>query len=89
MTFQDLKFAPHANGMHGCVQAKHELPNGITISIVGGSYGLCGDGIETFEVAAWHKEGHEWIMLSEFDDVVGWQTKEEINEIIKKLENID
>jgi hypothetical protein len=84
MTFQDLEFAPHANGMKGAVQAKLELPNGIVISVVGGG-GLYGNGIETFEVGAWHKEGHEWIQLSEFDDVVGWQDKDDITAIIKKL----
>ena len=84
MTFQDLVFKPHANKMEGAVQAQHELPNGIIISVVGGR-GLYGDGQSSFEMAAWHKEGHEWIKLSEYDDVLAWQSKEEITEAIQKL----
>ena len=84
--FEDLVFAPHKNKMEGAVQAQHDLPNGITISVVGG-YMLYGNGIETFEVGAF-KKGHEWIKLSEYDDVVGWQTKEDINAIIQKLNDM-
>lgn len=85
--FEDLEFAPHANGMDGAVQSQHIFPNGITLSIVGGGYGVYGNGIETFEVGAF-KKGHEWIKLSEYDDVVGWQTKEDINAIIQKLNDM-
>jgi len=89
MTFKDLIFKPHKNGIEGAVQAMHELPNGITISVVGGD-GLYGDGINSFEVGAWRTIdnflfSHQWIPLSENDDVVGWQSKEEITEIIQKL----
>jgi hypothetical protein len=84
MTFQDLVFNQHPNKVEGAVQALHELPNGIMISVVGGQ-SLYGDGIESFEVAAWHKEGHEWIKLSEHDEVLAWQSKEEITEAIQKL----
>ena len=83
-SFDDLVFKPHANRTEGAVQAQHDLPNGITISVVGGR-GLYGDGINSFEVAAWPKEGQEWIKLSEHDDVIGWQSKEEVTEIIQKL----
>jgi len=84
MTFQDLEFAPHPNKMEGAVQALHELPNGITISVVGGQ-GLYGNGQSSFEVAAWHKGTPDFIMLSEYDEVIGWQSKEEVTEIIQKL----
>lgn len=82
-SFEDLVFAPHRNKMEGAVQAQHDLPNGITISVVGGQ-GLYGDGIVSFEVAAWH-EGFELIKLSEHDDVLGWRSKEDVTEIIQKL----
>jgi hypothetical protein len=82
--FDDLVFKPHANKIEGAVQAQHDLPNGITISVVGGKH-LYGDGIVSFEVAAWQKEGNEWLRLSEHDDVIGWQSKEEVTEIIQKL----
>jgi len=82
--FDDLVFKPHANKIEGAVQAQHDLPNGITISVVGGN-GLYGDGIVSFEVAAWRKEDINWLRLSEHDDVIGWQSKEEVTEIIQKL----
>jgi hypothetical protein len=83
-SFEDLVFAPHRNKMEGAVQAQHDLPNGITISVVGGQ-GLYGDGIESFEVAAWRTKDIDWLRLSEHDDVLGWQSKEEVTEIIQKL----
>jgi len=82
--FDDLVFGPHRNKMEGSVQALHELPNGITISVVGGQH-LYGDGIEDFEVGAWQTKGGDWIRLSEHDDVVGWASKEEVTEIIQKV----
>jgi hypothetical protein len=87
MTFQNLVFKPHPNGIRGCKQAKHKLPNGITISVVGGGTGLYGDGKDTFEMGAWFKKpkSNEWIPLSENDDVIGWQSKTQITELIQKL----
>jgi hypothetical protein len=83
-SFDDLVFKPHPNKMEGAVVAQHTFPNDITISVVGGM-GLYGDGINSFEVAAWHKEGHDWIELSDNQVVVGWQSKEDVTEIIQKL----
>jgi hypothetical protein len=87
-SFEDLVFAPHRNKMEGAVQAQHELPNGITISVVGGQ-GLYGDGINSFEVGAWRTDssqwGDYWIKLSEHDDVVGWLDKDGVTEIIQKV----
>jgi hypothetical protein len=89
--FDDLVFAPHRNRMVGSVQAMHEFPNGITISVVGGQ-SLYGDGINSFEVGAWrtNSKGWEdyWIRLSEHDDVVGWQSKEDVTELIQKVKNM-
>jgi hypothetical protein len=84
MTFNELVFKQHRNGMEGAVQAQHDLPNGITISVVGGQ-SLYGDGIETFEMAAWPTEGGDWLRLSEYDEVLAWQSKEEIEQAIQKL----
>ena len=83
-TFDDLVFKAHANGMEGSVQAMHNLPNGITISVVGGQ-SLYGDGVNTFEIAAWTTEGHDWFQLGEYDDVLGWQTREQVTEAIQKV----
>ena len=87
-TFDDLIFTKHPNNIDGCVQAKLILDNNITLSVVGGSYGLYGDGVESFEIGAWHNDSNDWIQLSESDDVIGWQSKEDINQIIQRLEGM-
>lgn len=88
-TFDDLVFGVHQIAGLGSVQAMHELPNGITISVVGGFpkegyMSLGGDGVQTFEVAAWHRIDHEWIELAE-GGVLGWQTREQVTEAIQKI----
>ena len=83
-TFNDLEFRPHPNGMGGKL-AQMDLGNGYKISVVGGSRGLYGDGKTTFEVAMFDRMG-EMIVLGENDQVLGWQTIDEINEIIKKFD---
>jgi predicted flap endonuclease-1-like 5' DNA nuclease len=83
-SFEDLVFKPHRNRREGAVQSQHDLPNGITISVVGGE-SLYGDGVTTFEVAAWRKEEIDWLRLSEYDEVLGWQSKEQVTEAIQKI----
>ena len=83
--FNKLKFKPHPVGLGGVI-AQMPLDNGYTISVVGGRQGLYGDGEETFEVAVFDRM-NEMIALSEHDQVLGWQTKEEINQIIEKFNN--
>ena len=83
-TFNDLIFTKHPNGIDGAVQATLVLDNNITLSVVGGA-GLYGDGTESFEVGAWHNDSNDWIRLSDYDDVIGWQSKEDIDQIIQKL----
>lgn len=84
-TFNDLKFKPHPNGMGGKL-AQMELGNGYKISVVGGGRGLYGDGKTTFEVAMFDRVG-DMIKLGNDDQVLGWQTIDEINEIIQKFDN--
>jgi hypothetical protein len=83
-TFNDIKFKLHPNGMGG-ILGQMELGNGYKISVVGGGRGLYGDGKKTFEVAVFDRMG-EMIMLSENDQVLGWQTMDQVNEIIKKFD---
>jgi hypothetical protein len=83
-TFNDIKFKLHPNGMGG-ILGQMELGNGYKISVVGGGRGLYGDGKKTFEVAIFDRLG-EMIMLSETDQVLGWQTIDQVNEIIKKFD---
>ena len=65
-TFDDLDFKPHPNSRGG-VQATLDFPNGHSISVVGGSQGLYGDGVNTFEI---------W--TSDSNDVVGWLSPEDV-----------
>ena len=89
-TFNDLVFNPHANVANG-IQAKLNLGNDIEISVVSmnerdGQYGgLYGDASEgTYEVAVFRND--DMIPLSAFDDVIGWQTEEEVTELMGHLQ---
>jgi hypothetical protein len=87
--FDDLEFRQHPNRREGCVSAVHELPNGLTISIIGGDM-FYGNGESTFEFACWTTEGHNWLNLSEItsfggDEVLGWLDKDEVTKVIKLL----
>lgn len=84
-TFNDLEFGPHPTGLGGKI-AQMDLGNGYKISVVGGGRGLYGDGETTFEVAMFDRVG-DMIKLGENDQVLGWQTIDEINEIIKKFDS--
>ena len=83
--FNKLDFKPHPVGLGGVI-AQTKLDNGYTISVVGGRKGLYGDGVETFEVAIFDRM-NEMIMLSENDQVLGWQTKQEVDELMEKFSN--
>jgi len=84
-TFNDLVFEPHPN-LRGGVQALMVLNNGYEISVVGGDEFFYGDGINTFEVAVFDRMG-EMIMLQETDQVLGYQIKHEITDLIQKYDN--
>lgn len=81
MTFDQLKFNSHP-ALSGAKQCKFQLPTGYTVSIVAGNY-LYGDGINTFEVAVFDPDG-EFVRLSNDDDVLPYQTKDQVMEIIAK-----
>jgi hypothetical protein len=74
--FKDLKFTPHPNGMGG-VQAKMDFDNGHRISVVGGSEGLYGDGVNTFEI---------WRSCD--SDVKGYLTPEEVSDEMISLQKL-
>ena len=85
-TFDDLIFKPHFIG-RGCVEAKLDLGNDIVVSVVGGD-GLYGDGKKTFEVAAFYKTLGKFVPMPDGEDISGWNTKEQVTEIINYLENL-
>jgi hypothetical protein len=76
-TLKDFNFKPHSL-VKGATQGILILPNGITVSIVGGGRGLHGDGVDTFEVAAWKSDTKDWIKLSDHDDVRGYVDEDEL-----------
>ena len=74
--FENLVFKPHPNGIGG-VQARGHFPiNGKWYSVVGGGVGLYGDGVNTFEV--WGDD---------MDDVIGWLTKDEVEEWLLEMQS--
>ena len=85
-TFDDLIFKPHAMG-RGAVQARMDLGNDIEVSVVGGS-GLYGNGVTSFEVAAFYKTLDKFVPMPDGNDVSGWNSKEEVTELINYLENL-
>ena len=88
--FSDLVFNTHANNPDG-VQAILSLGNDLSISVVsmkskgtqyGGLYGDASNG--TYEVAVFHK--NDMLPLNSFDDVLGWQTEDEVTELMGNLQ---
>jgi hypothetical protein len=84
-TIKDFDFKPHGV-VKGGVQGLLTLPNNITVSIVGGGLQsivggmnmLRGDGVDTFEVAAWYTDSGDWIKLSDYDDVKSYVDKDDL-----------
>jgi hypothetical protein len=91
-TFSDLKFADHAN-VNGGVQATLNLGNDLEASVVsmkkkerfGGLYGNASEG--TYEVAVFRKGS--MLPLNATDDVRGWQTEDDLNELFAQLQGDD
>ena len=85
-TFDDLVFKPHPLG-RGSVMAKLDLGNDIEVSVVGGP-GLYGNGKTSFEVAAFYKTLGKFVPMPDGDDISGWNSKEEVTQLINYLENL-
>jgi len=84
-TFDDLVFKPHV--IRNGVQARLDLGNDIEVSVVGGE-GLYGNGTTSFEVAAFYKTLGKFVPMEDGNDVLGWNSKEEVTKIINRLENL-
>lgn len=85
-TFRDIVFKPH-NVIKGGVQGLVKLPNDVTVSIVGGP-NLYGDGVDTFEVAAWWGDHGDWITLGDGEDVKTYQDRHDIDMILNQLSKL-
>ena len=103
-TFDDLEFHPHPHAIElerllketkdagfrfnswlNATQARMDFPNGYGISV------LCGpqfysNGIDRYEVGVMYK-GRLFKYFPE-DSVRGWQTKEQVTKIMKKVQQI-
>lgn len=89
-TFTDLVFTDHPNVANG-VQAKLDVGNRVEISVVsmknnpplyGSLYGDASNG--TYEVAVFYLGS--MLPLTPCDDVIGWQTKDEISELMARFQ---
>lgn len=82
-TFNDLEFNEVKN--ENRFQAKLTFENGYGISVLLGGYGIYSNGVDTYEVAVLHN--NELCYDTHItDDVLGHQTKEEVNEIIRQIQ---
>lgn len=88
LDFNDLDFKPH-RGTDDAVQATLDFGNGLSISVVAGKdgrRGLYGSVEEDlYEVAIFDKNG--MIPLSPSDDVVGWQSPDQVSYLMAKAQN--
>lgn len=93
-TFNDIKFGPHPLGG---IQGKLII-NGITLSVVAGeglyssprTNGTSPKDFVSFEIGVWDDNGWLTSQLvdTDGDDVKGWQTIDDINNVIKKIEDL-
>ena len=60
--------------------------NGYTVSVQFGKTWYSDQGETTAEVAAWGPD-RKWVKLSEYDDVRGWCTPNEVLEIMNQIAN--
>lgn len=64
-----------------------QFPNKYGASIVGGGPGAYGDGNKTFEVAVLY-DGNICYDTPITNDVLGYQTEDDVHEILQKIENL-
>ncbi|HAI19646.1 MAG TPA: hypothetical protein DCM10_17435 [Xanthomarina gelatinilytica] len=94
--FKDIEFKPD---IIGGVRGKLEIENGIMISVVAGKFNYCTprenspiDGWSSFEVAVLDSYGSfitKRIVDDAGGDVLGWQSREDINNLIKQIYNYE
>lgn len=92
--FKDLEFYLTAIGGVG---ATHTFDNGVTISVQASKFNYStprenlpsSDDFLSFEVGMWDIDGNgvtKQFFRNNNDDVIGWQSREDINNLIKKIE---
>jgi hypothetical protein len=89
MKFEDLQFKPHPNDLGK--QATIFFENGYGASVVGGRWGLYGDGESTFELAVLKGNEDNWDLTYDTpvtDDVIGWQSKAQIESLLNEIKSL-
>ena len=94
-TFNDIQFFP---SMGGNLKSLTKFDNGFELSVVAGSFAYCTprednldpDFFEKFEIAIFDDEGN--FVTKDFfedaqDDVLGWQTRADINTIMLLIQS--
>lgn len=85
MKFKDLIFKKHdVEGFHS--HATHQFSNGYGVSVVDGKYAYCDNG--TYEVAIL-KNDEICFNTPLTNDVLAYQTPEQIDEILKEVESYE
>ena len=94
--FKDLEFKPHPNG-EGII-SRLNFDNGFLLSVIAGGIAYSTpredntdpDFFSEFEVAVFAPDGdftREFFPEDHGDDVMGWQSREEINILISKIQS--
>jgi hypothetical protein len=83
LTVKDLNFSPTDD--LGFCRARVDFPNGYGLSIINGPFAYCDS--NTFEVAI-TRDGSLCYDTPITDDVLGYQTLEDIEALMKKVEMI-
>lgn len=98
--FKDIKFKPHRNKYTKGIQGTLDLGDGLELSVVQGEslYGSAEDG--DYEIAVFNTNekrymfideeevdiGSAFVPLTTCDDVLGWQTPDEIDALITEIQ---
>ena len=82
-SFDDLEFKPHPNSKDG-VWASLRLSKDIRISVIAGPSQYGSVESELYEVAVLYKEDYVPLQIS--SDVLGWQSKNQINHLMALLQ---
>jgi hypothetical protein len=82
ITFENLKFETHPN-ISGAFSANLDLPNGLFVSVISGDGAYSSK--DTYEIAMFWQG--DFIQLGAYDDVLGYQSKEQIDEILRKAQD--
>ena len=84
-----IKVQVNSFGTNSVGNFSMKFANGYTVSLAMGGGGIYSsgnqdDGYSSVEVAAWDADG-TWIKLGDNNDVIGWQSPEEVLAIMNKV----